>query len=146
MCSSIGSIEDIAVPEFRPVERGSWAMLAFTDMTMEPPPEGRLFGEVKVSSVHYAFITRSRDGDMIVADLKDFVGRTVGHGADSAVDELVSNVTSASRGGSDGGSDEGGILSIDWSRLKSLDKDEAKDIVECFIPAYEEARELGVSR
>lgn len=118
-------------------------MLAFADMGMDPPDEGRRFGDLKLNKVHYAFITRAQDGDIVVADLKDFVESTVGHGVDPAVDELVLNVTSAN-GGRDGGSEGGGILSIDWSKLKSLHKDEAKDIIERFPPVYEEARETGM--
>ena len=83
MCTDIGSGSRV-VPKCRPVE-----MLAFADIVMEPPPEGRQFGRLRTNKVYYVFLTRAQDNDLIVADLKDFVERTVGRDMDPAVDELV---------------------------------------------------------
>lgn len=102
-----------------------------------------MFGKLNITKVHYAFLTRAQDGDIIATDLKGFVERVVGHGVDLAVDELVSNVTSG-YDGCEGGRNIEGNLTIDWSKLKSLHPEEAKDIVEKFMPVYEKAREAGI--
>lgn len=148
MCTDIGTV-DAEVPKCRPVEKGSWTLLVFGSVEGFSRA-GRFVGDLKTSAVHYAFLTRDQDGGLTFAGLEDFVKLTVGDGVDPALDELISDVASA--GGAGEGEEgvetwgpaETDMLSVDWAKLKLFHEEEAKDIVESFIPVYEEAREAGV--
>ena len=120
-------------------------MLVFASVDAKASPEG----QGMIEEVHYALLTRDQDGGLIVAGLEDFVERTVGGDADMALKELISNVTSPQgTEGEDGVGTripvETDMISIDWAKLKLFHEEEAKDIVESFFPAYEEARKAGI--
>ena len=155
--SSDRGATDRTVPKCNPVEKGTWTMLIFSKIIEEPvvtddERPGPRFGDLRMEGVYYAFLTRDEGGRVVVADVDDFIRRTVGDDVDPALEELLSKVSltnSADDGeeGEDGTptalGTEPGTSGVDWSKLKLFHEDEAKSIVDTLIPAYEEAREVG---
>ena len=112
-------------PQFKKLKTGEWTLLVVTE-------EKRNSGEYK--TLRYAFVTRDRTGQLLTADIDDFVGRPAQLAAPSQANRKKTAysrlfTTTAVPG-------EEALATIDWNKVTVCGMQEVADVMGPFMAKY----------